>query len=46
MAFNDDISDWLFAVADPHGQAHTSVAEHRAEKLISNLLPVAIPEEY
>jgi hypothetical protein len=46
MAFNDDISGRLFAVADPHGQAHTSVAEHRAEKLVSNLLPVAIPEEY
>jgi hypothetical protein len=46
MAFDDDISDRLFAVADPHGQAHTSVAEHRAEKLVSNLLPVAIPEEY
>lgn len=46
MAFDDDISGRLFAVADPHGQAHTSVAEHRAEKLVSNLLPVAIPEEY
>jgi hypothetical protein len=46
MAFADDISGRLFAVADPHGQAHTSVAEHRAEKLVSNLLPVAIPEEY
>jgi hypothetical protein len=44
--FKGDISDRLFAVADPHGQAHTSVAEHRAEKLVSNLLPVAIPEEY
>lgn len=46
MAFDGDISDRLFAVADPHGQAHTPIAEHRAEKLVSNLLPVAIPQEY
>jgi len=40
MAFEDDISDRLFAVADPRGQAPTPVAEHRAETLVSNLLPV------
>jgi hypothetical protein len=46
MAFDDDISDRLFAVADPHGQAHTLVAEHREETLVSNLLPVDLPEQY
>ena len=46
MAFDDDISDRLFAVADPHGQAHTPVAEQRQETLVSNLLPVEIPDQY
>lgn len=45
-AFEGDISDRLFAVADPHAHAHTPIAEHRAEKLVANLLPVAIPLEY
>ncbi len=45
-AFDDDISDRLFAVADPHGQAHTPVSEHRRETLVSNLLPVTIPDRY
>uniref|UniRef100_A1UQ25 DUF4365 domain-containing protein n=1 Tax=Mycobacterium sp. (strain KMS) TaxID=189918 RepID=A1UQ25_MYCSK len=46
MAFDKNSSDRLFAVADPHGQAHNPVAEHRVEKLVSNLLPVAIPLQY
>jgi hypothetical protein len=46
MAFDDDITDRLFAVADPHGRAHTSVPEERPEVLVSNLLPVEIPGAY
>lgn len=46
MAFGADISDRLFAVADPHGQAHTPVPEHRVETLLSNLLPVDFPDQY
>ena len=46
MRFEGGIADRLFAVADPHGQAHTPVAENRAEKVVSNLLPVVIPEAY
>lgn len=46
MAFDGDICDRRFAVADPHGHAHTPIAEHRAETLVSNLLPVEIPQEY
>ncbi len=34
----------LLNLADPHGQAHVPVAEHRQETLTSNLLPVAIPD--
>ena len=46
LAFDDDITDRLFAVADPHGRAHTPVAESRPEVLVSNLLPVEIPDMY
>lgn len=46
MAFDDDITDRLFAVADPHGRAHTPMAEPRPETLVSNLLPVEIPQMY
>lgn len=46
MAFDDDITDRLFAVADPHGRAHTPVAESRPEILVSNLLAVDIPEAF
>ncbi len=46
MAFSGDISDRLFAVADPHGRAHTPVADHRPETLVSNLLPVSMPDVY
>lgn len=46
MAFDDDITDRLFAVADPHGHAHTPVAEARPETLVSNLLPVDIPSVF
>ena len=46
MAFDDDITDRLFAVADPHGRAHTPVADERPEVLVSNLLPVVIPNAF
>lgn len=44
MELDGDISDRLFAVADPHGRAHTPVADVRSETLESNLLPVSMPE--
>jgi len=34
----------LFVIADPHGNAHTPVADHRAETLVSNLMPVDFPD--
>lgn len=46
QSFTRDISGRLFAVADPHGQAHTPVADHIHETLVSNLLPVEIPDVY
>ncbi len=39
-----DISGKLFAIADPHGVAHTRVAERKNERLISNLLEVDVPD--
>ena len=44
--FDKDTTPRLFAVADPHGKAHTPVADHRAETLISNLLPVEFPDSF
>jgi len=31
-------------LADPHGRAHVTAAEHRDETLTSNLLAVTIPD--
>lgn len=39
-----DISGKLFAIADPHGVAHTPIAEKKRERLISNLIGVDVPE--
>ncbi len=36
----------MFAVADPHGRAHTPVADLRDETLESNLLPVSLPDVF
>lgn len=44
--FDQTTAARLLAVADPHARAHSPVAEHRAEKLISNLLPVEFPHSY
>lgn len=38
MALAGDITDRLFAIADPHGRAHTPVPDRRSETLVSNLL--------
>lgn len=38
MALEGDISDRLFAIADPYGRTHTPVPDRRAETLVSNLL--------
>jgi hypothetical protein len=43
MALEGDITDRLFAIADPHGRAHTPVPDQRPETLVSNLLPVDLP---
>ncbi|WP_343908560.1 DUF4365 domain-containing protein [Nocardioides aquiterrae] len=42
--FTGDLSAKLFALTDPHGAAHTPVADQRPEKLVSNLLPVDFPD--
>jgi hypothetical protein len=34
----------LLNLADPHGRAHVTVAEHREETLTSNLLTITIPD--
>lgn len=39
-----DISGKLYAIADPHGVAHTPVAERKHETLVSNLLEVDVPD--
>ena len=46
MSLEGDVSDRLFAVADPHGRAHTPVADLRDETLESNLLPVTMPDVF
>lgn len=38
-----DLTGKLFAIADPHGVAHTPVAERKSERLYSNMLGVDIP---
>jgi hypothetical protein len=43
MALEGDITDRLFAIADPHGRAHTPVPDRRTETLVSNLLPADLP---
>lgn len=44
MALEGDITDRLFAIADPRGRAHTPIPDRRAETLVSNLLPVDLPD--
>lgn len=44
QAFEGDFTGKLFAIADPHGVAHTPSAEKKRERLISNLLPVDVPD--
>ncbi|MFD7311031.1 DUF4365 domain-containing protein [Promicromonospora sp. NPDC059942] len=43
MALTGDITDRLFALADPSGRSYTPAADERHEDLISNLLPVDMP---
>jgi hypothetical protein len=43
MALEGDITDRLFALADPHGRTHTPVPDRRTETLVSNLLPTDLP---
>lgn len=42
--FDVDAAHRLLNLADPHGRAHVTVAEHRQEDLTSNLLHVTIPK--
>ncbi len=44
QAFEGDFTGKLFAIVDPHGVAHTPVAEKKHERLVSNLLPVDVPD--
>lgn len=44
QSFDRDFTSNLFAIADPHGVAHTPAAELKPERLISNLLPVDAPD--
>jgi Domain of unknown function (DUF4365) len=44
MSLSGNITDHLFAIADPEGRAHTPVPVQRNERLISNLLTVRAPE--
>jgi hypothetical protein len=43
MALAGDITDRLFAIADPHGRTHTPGPDRRTETLVSNLLPADLP---
>lgn len=45
-AFNATVSSRLFALADPHGRAHTPIPISVNESLVSNLLPVDMPDVY
>ena len=42
--FDTDAAHRLLNLADPHGRAHVTAAEHRDETLTSNLLTVTIPD--
>lgn len=44
--FDRDSLDALFAVADPHANAHSSGPVRKNEMLVSNLLPVDFPPRY
>jgi hypothetical protein len=44
MTLEGDITDRLFAIADPHGRAHTPFPDRRTETLISNLLLTDLPQ--
>lgn len=44
QALEGDFTGKLFAIVDPHGVAHTPSAEKKHERLISNLLPVDVPD--
>ena len=44
MALVGDVTDHLFAIADPDGRSHTPVLVHRTEKLTSNLIGVEVPQ--
>lgn len=44
MALEGDITDRLFAIADPRGPAHTPIPDKRSETLVSNLLPLDLPD--
>lgn len=46
MSFESDITDHLFAVADPEGRAHTPAPMFKQEVLESNLLPTRPPASY
>ncbi len=39
-----DMTSRLFAIVDPHGRAHTTVADPIAETLVSNLIPIEFPD--
>lgn len=43
-ALTDDLTDRLFAIADPQGRAHTPVPDRRTETLVSNLLLTDPPQ--
>ncbi|MGQ4619844.1 hypothetical protein, partial [Nocardia sp. R7R-8] len=44
QVFAGDFTGRLFAIVDPHGVAHTPAAERKNESLVSNLLPVDVPD--
>lgn len=44
QSLEGDFTGKLFALVDPHGVAHTPSAEKKREKLVSNLLPVDVPD--
>jgi hypothetical protein len=42
--FDTNAASRLLKLADPHGRAHVTIAEHREEELTSNLLRVDTPD--
>lgn len=46
QSLSGDVTGKLFAIADPHGRAHTPVAAAAEETLVSNLLPLEAPEVF